>query len=161
MTFTRLEPGDSFVPVWEVMRPAVEAGEAIALPQEASAADGEAYMRASGGWLYLARLGDEVAGAFFLRANQKGPGAHVANAGFITAVAAQGRGVGRAMGVFALEEARRLGFAAMQFNFVVSSNERAVVLWKSLGFTIVGTLPRVFRRPSGELVDAYVMHRDL
>jgi ribosomal protein S18 acetylase RimI-like enzyme len=74
---------------------------------------------------------------------------------------ARGLGVGRKMGEHALSEARRLGFLAMQFNFVVSTNERAVRLWQQLGFEIVGTLPGAFRHPEQGLVDAYVMFRSL
>ena len=72
---------------------------------------------------------------------------------------AQGQGLGEAMGRHALEEAKRLGYRAMQFNFVVSTNERAVRLWKRLGFSIVGTLPEAFRHRSLGYVDAYVMFR--
>ena len=94
-------------------------------------------------------------------ANQRDLGSHVANASFMVDPGCGGRGIGRAMGVHALEVARAMGFAAMQFNFVVSTNEAAVALWKSLGFRIVGTLPRVFRHRDLGLVDAYVMYREL
>ena len=74
---------------------------------------------------------------------------------------ARGLGVGRAMGEHCLSEARRLGFRAMQFNFVVSTNEAAISLWQNLGFTIVGTLPGAFRHPEKGHVDVYVMFRSL
>jgi ribosomal protein S18 acetylase RimI-like enzyme len=94
-------------------------------------------------------------------ANRTGLGDHVANASFMVAPEAHGRGIGRLLGEHCLDEARRRGFAAMQFNFVVSTNAAAVALWKKLGFAIVGTLPRAFRHARLGLVDAYVMHRDL
>jgi L-amino acid N-acyltransferase YncA len=94
-------------------------------------------------------------------ANQRDRGSHVANASFMVSPGKSGKGVGRRMGLHCLDEARAIGFLAMQFNFVVSSNLRAVRLWQSLGFAIVGTLPRVFRHRDGSLVDAYVMHRFL
>ena len=71
------------------------------------------------------------------------------------------KGVGRAMGEHCLNEARRLGFRAMQFNFVVSTNDSAVQLWQQLGFKIVGTLPGAFRHPEKGYVDVYVMFRSL
>jgi GNAT superfamily N-acetyltransferase len=92
-----------------------------------------------------------------LRANQAAGGAHVANAAFIVAKSVRGRGIGRALGEHCLKEARRLGFRAMQFNFVVSTNESAVKLWQELGMRIVGTLPRAFRHPQRGYVDVYVM----
>jgi ribosomal protein S18 acetylase RimI-like enzyme len=94
-------------------------------------------------------------------ANQQGGGAHVSNCGYMTAPAAQGKGVARAMCEHSFERARSRGFRAMQFNHVVSTNERAVALWQKLGFTIVGTLPRAFNHPVHGYVDSYVMFRDL
>ncbi len=100
-------------------------------------------------------------GTYYLKENQPGLGNHVANAGFMVGEAARGIGLGRAMGEHALDEARRMGFAAMQFNFVVSTNARAVRLWESLGFHVVGTVPGAFRHARLGLVDTYVMHRTL
>jgi L-amino acid N-acyltransferase YncA len=103
----------------------------------------------------------EVVGTYILRANQAGPGAHVANAAYMVAKDARGLGVGRRMGEHSLTEARRLGFGAMQFNFVVSTNASAIHLWQQLGFKIVGTLPGAFRHPRAGYVDVYVMFRSL
>ena len=100
-------------------------------------------------------------GTYILRPNQSGGGAHVANAAFMVAPDARGHGVGRRMGEHCLSEARRMGFLAMQFNFVVSTNTRAIDLWKQLGFKIVGTLPGAFRHPEKGYVDVYVMYRAL
>ena len=108
------------------------------------------------------RLQDrQVVGSYVLRPNRPGLGAHVSNASFIVAKSARGLGVGRAMGEHCLSEARRLGFRAMQFNFVVSTNESAVHLWHQLGFKIVGTLPGAFRHSQRGYVDVYVMFRSL
>ncbi len=100
-------------------------------------------------------------GTYILKANQPGAGAHVANAAFMVATNARGLGVGRAMAEHCLSEARRFGFRAMQFNFVVSTNESALRLWRDLGFRIVGTLPGAFRHPTRGYVDVYVMYRSL
>jgi L-amino acid N-acyltransferase YncA len=102
-----------------------------------------------------------VIGMYKLIPNRIGLGAHVANASFMVDPEAQGRGAGRALGVHCLDEARRAGYEAMQFNFVVSTNTAGVELWKKLGFEIVGTLPRAFNHSTLGRVDAYVMHRFL
>jgi ribosomal protein S18 acetylase RimI-like enzyme len=105
--------------------------------------------------------GSRVVGTYILRPNQQAGGSHVANAAFMVAACAQGRGIGRGMGEHCLAEARRLGFRAIQFNFVVSTNESAIHLWQQLGFKIVGTLPGAFRHPGQGYVDVYVMFRQL
>ena len=94
-------------------------------------------------------------------ANQSGGGAHVANCGYVTAPSATGRGVAQAMLEHSLVRARDRGFRSMQFNFVISSNDRAVKLWQRNGFEIVGTLPGAFLHPKLGYVDAYVMYRNL
>jgi ribosomal protein S18 acetylase RimI-like enzyme len=103
----------------------------------------------------------EIVGTYFLQANQKGGGAHVANCGYMTAVSATGRGIARAMCAHSLDRARERGFRGMQFNFVISTNERAVRLWQSFGFETVGCLPGAFEHPTLGDVDAYVMYRAL
>jgi ribosomal protein S18 acetylase RimI-like enzyme len=107
------------------------------------------------------RVRRHVVGTYILRANQPGSGSHVANAAFMVAPRVRGLGVGRKMGEHCLNEARERGFRAMQFNFVVSTNEAAIRLWKQLGFEIVGTLPGAFRHPQKGYVDVYVMVRSL
>jgi L-amino acid N-acyltransferase YncA len=102
-----------------------------------------------------------IVGTYILRANQAGPGAHVANAAYMVAEDARGLGVGRKMAEHSLTEARRLGFRAMQFNFVVSTNAPAIHLWQQFGFKIVGTLPGAFRHSKLGYVDVYVMFRSL
>jgi GNAT superfamily N-acetyltransferase len=100
-----------------------------------------------------------VLGTYFLHPNQKGGGSHVANCGYMTAQHATGRGIARAMCEHSLECARERGFRAMQFNFVVSSNQRAVRLWQSCGFQIVGNLPEAFLHPQLGYVNSFVMFR--
>ena len=94
-------------------------------------------------------------------ANRPGPGAHVASASFMVAPARAGRGTGRALGEDMLAWARRTGFRAVQFNAVVETNDRAVALWRSLGFTVIGTVPEAFRHPARGYVGLHVMHRFL
>jgi ribosomal protein S18 acetylase RimI-like enzyme len=147
--------------LWRVLEPVIRAGETYALPHDMSAADALAYWRAPGHTVFVAEEGGEVLGTYYLRTNQPGGGAHVANCGYVTALSAQGRGIARAMCAHSLEEARRRGFRAMQFNFVVGTNERAVRLWESFGFAVVGRLPEAFAHPRLGLVDALVMYRGL
>lgn len=103
----------------------------------------------------------EIVGTFFLKANQPGLGAHVANAGYMVAPEAKGKRVGRTMAEFSLDEARRLGYRSMQFNFVVKSNEVAVKLWQNIGFEIIGEIPEAFNHARNGLTNAYIMYRKL
>jgi ribosomal protein S18 acetylase RimI-like enzyme len=147
--------------IWAILEPVFRAGETYPIPRDISRADALAYWHTPGHAVFVAEDGGQIVGTYYLRANNRGGGAHVANSGYMTAPEMRGRGVARAMCAHSLEEARRRGFAAMQFNFVIASNERAVRLWQSYGFAIVGTLPQVFAHPTRGLVDAYVMHRFL
>jgi ribosomal protein S18 acetylase RimI-like enzyme len=111
--------------------------------------------------VFVAVDAGQIVGTYYLRANNRGGGAHVANCGYVVAPHARRRGVARAMCEHSLVQARERGFAAMQFNFVIASNERAVRLWQACGFAIVGTLPGAFEHPARGFVDAYVMYRKL
>lgn len=141
--------------------PVIRAGEAFALPRDLGEAAALAYWCAPDHETFVMEEDGRPLGSYYLRANQRGGGDHVANAGYVVAADAQGRGVARTMARHSLGRARARGFAAMQFNFVVSSNTRAVALWQSLGFAIVGVLPGAFRRPVQGPVDTFVMFRSL
>jgi ribosomal protein S18 acetylase RimI-like enzyme len=147
--------------IWRILEPAFRAGETYPVPRDISRTDALAYWRTPGHTVFVAENGGAIAGTYYLRGNNRGGGAHVANCGYIVSPAAQGRGVARAMCAHSLGEAKQRGFTAMQFNFVIASNERAVALWQSCGFKIVGTLPGVFAHPARGFVDAHVMHRTL
>jgi GNAT superfamily N-acetyltransferase len=102
---------------------------------------------------------NQILGSIFIKPTQPSLGDHIANAGFMVSVKARGRGLGRQLGEFAIPEAKRLGFTAMQFNYVVASNEGAVKLWLDLGFEIIGTVPGAFRHLSLGPIDIHIMHR--
>jgi L-amino acid N-acyltransferase YncA len=145
--------------IWKIFQATVAPGDVFVYDPNTPREEAEAYWFANGTRTYVVEQDGKVVGSYILRANRPGLGDHVANAGFMVAPEARGLGVGRAMGEHALTEARRLGYRAMQFNFVISTNESAVRLWQQLGFKIVGTLPGVFRHARKGFVDAYVMYR--
>jgi ribosomal protein S18 acetylase RimI-like enzyme len=147
--------------IWRILEPTFRAGETYPIPREVSRTDALVYWRTPGNWAFVAEDGGAIVGTYYLRANTRGGGDHVANCGYMVAPDAMGRGVARAMCAHSLIEAKARGFAAMQFNFVITSNERAVRLWQSMGFEIVGRLPEAFRHPRLGTVDALVMFRKL
>ena len=147
--------------IWAILEPAIRAGETYTLPADMTRDEALAYWFGPQHEVFAAIEGNQVLGTYFLQANQQGGGSHVANCGYVTALRATGRGVGRAMCGHSLTRARERGFRAMQFNFVVSTNEPAVHLWRSFGFEIVGRLPGAFHHPSQGFVDALVMYRSL
>jgi len=147
--------------IWEIFHAVVQPGDTYAFPAEMSRRDALAYWLAPTAHTYVAVEDEAIVGTYVLKTNQPGRGSHVSNAAFMVSPSAQGRGVGRRMGEHCLAEARRLGFRAMQFNLVVSTNEPAVALWKKLGFEIIGTVPAAFDHRTRGLVDAYVMYRSL
>ncbi|MCA1590949.1 MAG: GNAT family N-acetyltransferase, partial [Acidobacteria bacterium] len=110
---------------------------------------------------YVAILDGEIAGTFWLRPNQPGLGSHVGNAAYMVSPDANGKGVGRRMAEFSIDEARRLGFKAMQFNFVIKTNTVAVKLWQSVGFEIIGEIPDAFDHARNGMTNAYIMYRRL
>ena len=107
----------------------------------------------------MASDGDSCLGTYYIRPNQGGGGAHVCNCGYMTAPAARGRGLARAMCEASQDQARALGYKAMQYNLVLSTNTVAVGLWQRLGFDVVGQLPRAFDHPTKGLIDALVMYK--
>ena len=152
---------DDAAALWSILEPVIRAGETYTLDPALSEAEALAYWLGPDKESFVAEADGAVLGSFYIRPNQAGGGAHVCNCGFMTAPAAAGRGVARAMGGHALAHARACGYRAMQFNFVVSTNTRALRLWESLGFAVVGRLPLAFRHPSLGYVDALVMFRAL
>jgi L-amino acid N-acyltransferase YncA len=171
--------------IWEIFHEVVAAGDTYPFDPEMSREDALAYWFQSGAHTYVAEqdrnsVGEavgfpgtltasptgrererQIVGTYILRPNWSGPAGHVANAAFMVAPNARGRGIGRAMGEHCLSEARRLGFRAMQFNFVVSTNQSAIRLWQELGMKIIGTLPGAFRHPEKGYVDVHIMFRSL
>ena len=147
--------------IWEILEPMIRGGETYTLPRNMSKQHALEYWFAADKEAFVWKENGAVLGTYFLKTNQQGGGAHVANCGYVTAPAAQGRGIARQMCLHSLERAKERGFRAMQFNFVVSTNERAIKLWTSLDFKIVGRLPLAFNHPTLGFVDALVMFRQI
>jgi L-amino acid N-acyltransferase YncA len=147
--------------IWRIFQAVVAPGDTYSFDASTTEPVAVAYFIGPGITSFVAEDDGRVIGMYKLIANRIGRGSHVANASFMVDPAAQGRGAGRALGEHCLHEARRQGYSAMQFNFVVSTNTAGVTLWKKRGFEIVGTLPKAFDHATLGKVDAYVMHRFL
>jgi len=147
--------------IWRIIEPTIRAGATYTLDPAMSREAALRYWLGPDKETFVAERDHLLVGTYYIRANQAGGGAHVANCGYMTAAESQGKGVARAMCEHSIAHARERGFKAMQFNFVISSNERAVRLWQSCGFELVGRLPDAFEHPRLGLVDALVMYRKL
>jgi ribosomal protein S18 acetylase RimI-like enzyme len=151
-----------FESIWSIFSAHVAAGESYPFTVATTREAGHAYWLGQGVCSFVATTsGSRVLGMYRLLANQVGRGHHVANASYMVNPSAQGAGIGRMLGQHSLDEARRQGYLAMQFNHVVSTNTAAIRLWKKLGFSIVGTLPKAYRHKRLGYVDAYVMYQML
>jgi ribosomal protein S18 acetylase RimI-like enzyme len=164
--------------IWQIIKAVLSTGDTYTFPPDPGEEEMLSFWYSPDKWTYVAVwseapkragiLSDElhnpngkIVGTFFLKANQPGLGSHVCNAGYMVAPKAKGKRVGRAMAEFSLDEARRLGFQSMQFNFVVKSNAVAVKLWQDVGFEIIGEIPEAFNHARDGLTNAYIMYRKL
>lgn len=160
VSFRRYAPSDH-VALWAMLEPTFRSGETYAIDRDISKENALAYWTHADREVWVVESDGVLLGTYYVVRNQAGGGGHVCNCGFVTSPAARGRGIARSMLKHALKQAKSLGFAAMQFNFVLSSNSHAVKLWESEGFEIVGTLPKAFNHPTLGLIDALVMFRSL
>jgi L-amino acid N-acyltransferase YncA len=147
--------------MWQIFRTVVAGGDTYVFAPDTPRQEALDYLLGANMQSWVAEEDGAIVGMYKLTPNRRDLGSHVANASFMVAPSAHGRGIGRTMGEHCLNEARRAGYQAMQFNFVVSTNKGAVHLWQELGFTILATLPKAFNHSTLGCVDAYVMHRFL
>ena len=154
------QPSDH-VAIWSLLQPVFEAGETYAVARDITSADALALWCDLPAATFVVEENGDILGTYYVKTNAAGGGAHVCNCGYVTANAAQGRGVARAMCEHSQTEAAKLGYTAMQFNLVLASNTRAVALWQKLGFDSVGLIPEAFAHPALGMVDAHVMHKRL
>lgn len=143
--------------VWRIFSPILTEGTTYALDERTDESDFLRDWFGRGGEQWMAETESGVVGAYTLRPNQPGRGAHIATASYGVDAAARGLGVGQLLGKHSVERAHAAGYAAIQFNFVVSTNSAAVRLWQGLGFQVVATLPGAFQHRLLGPVDAYVM----
>lgn len=148
-----------FAAIWPIFRDIAAAGETYAYPADISMEQAQHLWLELPRCTFVAEENGEVLGSYYLKTNQPGPGQHVCNCGYMVAELARRKGVARQMCLHSQQRAVELGYKAMQFNFVASSNEGAVHLWRKLGFDIVGRLPKAFNHPKLGLVDALVMYK--
>ena len=148
--------------IWNILRPIVSKGEEYCFPQDWTQKDAINYWFSSGHSVFVAVTADsDIVGTYFIHPNQKGNGNHICNCGYAVLPTSMNKGVGSRMCDHSLELAKKLGYYAMQYNFVVSSNTRAVALWERKGFEIVGRIPNAFKSPVHGLVDAFVFYKVL
>jgi ribosomal protein S18 acetylase RimI-like enzyme len=160
MNIRRAVPSDAAA-IAAIIVPVIREGTTFTLDPDMRESEALAYWMGHDKETFVAEQDGAVVGTYYMWPNQAGGGRHVCNCAYMTDAAATGRGIARRMCEHSLEYARARGYRAMQFNFVVSTNERAVRLWKSLGFDIVGRLPAAFRHPTQGYVDAFVMYQPL
>ncbi|WP_432452923.1 MULTISPECIES: GNAT family N-acetyltransferase [unclassified Agarivorans] len=108
---------------------------------------------------YVYEENGHILGTYYIKANAMGPGSHVCNCGYMVAELARGKGIAALLCLHSQQVALDLGFKAMQFNSVVSTNEVAVRLWKKLGYQILGTIPQAYLHSDQGYVDSYIMHK--
>lgn len=147
--------------IWDIIKQVISSGDTYAFSPDSSREKMLDYWCGADKHTYVATIEDEVLGTFVMKDNQIDLGSHIANAGYMASPKASGKGIGKEMGRFSIEEAARLGYKAMQFNLVIKSNERAVALWKKLGFEIIGEIPEAFNHQQLGLTNAYIMYRKL
>ena len=150
-----------FEAVWPLFHSVIAAGDTYSYPPDMRFEEARALWTTPPSRTFIAARDDRVLGCYLLRPNQPGLGDHVANCGYMVAADARGQGIASAMCEHSLDAARRAGFKAMQFNFVVATNTKAVKLWQRHGFQIVGTVPGAFRHATLGPTDIHVMHRFL
>jgi len=147
--------------IWQIIKAVIAGGDTYVFAPDASEDEMMAFWFTSDKYNYVAEIDGEIVACFWLRANNPGLGKHVGNAAYMVSPTAHGKGFGKQIALWSLDEARRLGFTAMQFNFVVKSNKYAVKLWQDVGFEIIGEIPDAMIHSKNGPTNAYIMYRKL
>lgn len=161
MISIRLAGPEDFDQVWPLLRDVFRAGDTYAVDPDISRDAALAYWMTQAAATYVATDEGRVVGTYYIKTNQAGGGAHICNCGYIVSPDARGQGIAKQLCLHSQVAAAALGYRAMQFNFVLSSNAGAVRLWHKLGFVTVGTIPEAFDHPVQGMVDAFVMYKQL
>jgi len=152
---------DEFDAIWPMLREVFRAGETYAIDPDITKDAARAYWMTNVAACMVAENGAAIVGTFYIKPNHAGRGDHICNCGYIVSPDARGQGVAKAMCLASQHAAREMGYRAMQFNLVLSSNAVAWRLWETLGFETVGRIPQAFDHPRHGMVDAFVMHKSL
>jgi len=147
--------------IWNIIKEVIATGDTYVFDPASSKEKMLGFWLAQDKYTFVALLKGEIVGTFLIKDNQPDLGSHIANAAYMTLPKASGQGIGKMMAAFSLEEAKRMGYKAMQFNFVIKSNVRAVQLWQKLGFNIIGEIPEAFNHRRDGWTNAYIMYRKL
>lgn len=159
MNIRRFEVEQDSEVVWEIIQKVIIEGDTLVFSPDSTKEKMLEYWSADDKLAYVAEENEAIVGIFYIKANQADLGSHVANAGYLVHPTHRGKGIAERMCRFSLIEAQNLGFKAMQFNFVISTNEVAIRVWQKCGFEIIGRLPKVFQHQKLGLVDAFVMYQ--
>ncbi len=148
--------------IWEIFKTVISSGDTYIYPPETTKEEArKIWVNERICYVVKEKVTGLIIGTYTIRPNFIGLGSHVANAGFMVHPQHRDKKLGQVMGAHALIEAKKLGYEAMQFNVVVSTNERAVYLWQKLGFKVIGTVPQAFNHRTKGYVDIHIMHRFL
>lgn len=147
--------------IWNIFHSVVRSGDTYVFMPNITKEEALSYWMGVGKYCYVAEYENTIAGTYIIKDNQPGLGSHIANASFMVSPKFQGKSIGKTMGQHALIEAKTLGYAAMQFNLVISTNSVAINLWQKLGFKIIGTIPNAFNHQQYGMVNAHIMFREL
>lgn len=150
---------EDFGQIWPIFREIATAGETYAYPRDITRGQAFEFWITGPRKTFVFEEDGKILGTYYIKTNQAGPGDHVCNCGYMVSSAARGRGLGTAMCIHSQRIAKELGYKAMQFNFVASSNEGAIRLWMKLGFAAVGRLPKAFCHPARGYIDSLVMYK--
>lgn len=145
--------------IWPLFEDIAKSGETYAFEKNITKKDAQKIWIDAPRKTFIAEEDGIFLGTYYIKTNQAGPGEHVCNCGYMVAPSARGKGLATAMCEHSQQVAKKLGYRAMQFNFVASTNVGAIRLWKKLGFDVVGQLPKSFSHPSQGFIDALVMYK--
>lgn len=152
---------EDFPGIWEIFHLVIKAGNSYVYAPTTTKEDAYNLWMSPLNQTYVCLIEDTIVGTYYIKDNHPDLGSHVSNAGYMVHPAKNGQGIGQAMAQHSFEEAKKLGYMAMQYNLVVSTNTPAINLWKKLGFEIIGKAPKSFKHSEYGYVDAYIMHRFL
>ncbi|MFE3517506.1 GNAT family N-acetyltransferase [Streptomyces sp. NPDC059166] len=162
MLIREADPAD-WPAIWPFFRTIVAAGDTFTYPVDLEESDAREWWLVPAPARAVVAVDDDgtVLGTAKMNRNHMGNASHIASASYMVSPEHSGRGVGRALCRYTVDWARTSGYRAMQFNAVVETNTRAVGLYRSLGFDVIGTLPEGFNHPTEGYVGLHIMHKPL